>query len=159
MVIDLYLSRIETAKKHIWLFEIKVHRQYHWIPLSVNRARDYFDKVYAQHFCFVCFYHIIITQQVNVRQMHCFKDGFNIYFDPLIIIIFGAWCFLGPLLRILININLSMDKQLHPLQSVAWNCISSPKLQRCSRSRLGWISNFITNFTGHVISYPYWGSS
>ena len=33
------------------------------------------------------------------------------------------------------------------------------KLQQCNRWCLEWMSDFITHFTGHVITYPRWDSS
>ena len=47
-----------------------------------------------------------------------------------------------------------MDKLLHPLESVGQNYLSNPKLQQFEVWE--WISNFIPNSTGYVITYPCW---
>ena len=42
-----------------------------------------------------------------------------------------------PLLLTWFNVNPSMDKQLHPLQTVGWKYLSIPKLQWLHRWSLG----------------------
>ena len=50
-----------------------------------------------------------------------------------------------PLLLTWFNFNPSMDKWLHVLQSVGWNYLSIPKLQRCNRWSLGMDKWFLSH--------------
>ena len=58
---------------------------------------------------------------------------------------------LEPHLLTWINFNHSMGKYLHPLQSAGWNFLSLPN---AAVEVWEWISDLITHFTGHVITYP-----
>ena len=59
---------------------------------------------------------------------------FTYFCDVLfVVLIFYQW----PLLLTWFNFNPSMDKQLHAQNSVWWNYLSIPKLQRLHRWSLG----------------------
>ena len=88
-------------------------------------------------------------------------DFCNINVNP-----FGVEIFLGNKVNIiaifysasfngLTSILTWMSNYIHSY-SVDWNCLSIPKLQRWGRWSLEWTSNFISQFTGYVITYPCW---
>ena len=61
----------------------------------------------------------------------------HLYCNAQILIVVVNVCYLGPLSITWFNFNHRMDKLSHNLQSVGWNYLSIPKLQRLHRWSLG----------------------
>ena len=86
------------------------------------------------------------TYMVNERSVALFHYILGI----------SQWRQLGPLIVAWINFKASMDKKVH--LKYVWNAITYlfPNLNCATVEVWERICNFIPNFTGHVITYPFW---